>query len=76
MTPFARGHRFTAAGVEGNPSGSLRNGRVRGSVHNQAGAPVAQRIEQLPSKQWVVGSSPAGGANALGKNVGIEAGHD
>jgi hypothetical protein len=25
-------------------------------------APVAQRIEQLPSKQWVAGSIPAGSA--------------
>jgi hypothetical protein len=25
-------------------------------------APIAQRIAQLPSKQWVVGSNPTGGA--------------
>ena len=25
-------------------------------------APLAQGIEQLPSKQWVAGSNPAGGA--------------
>ena len=25
-------------------------------------APLAQRIAQLPSKQWVVGSNPTGGA--------------
>ena len=26
-------------------------------------APLAQGIEQLPSKQWVAGSNPAGGAS-------------
>ena len=30
--------------------------------HNKGSALVAQRIEQLPSKQWVVGSSPAEGS--------------
>lgn len=28
-------------------------------------APVAQRIEQRPSKPWVAGSSPAGRARSL-----------
>ena len=30
-------------------------------------APIAQRIAQLPSKQWVVGSNPTGGAFTRGK---------
>ena len=32
-------------------------------------APVAQRIEQLPSKQLVAGSIPAGGAIVLSRDM-------
>lgn len=36
--------------------------RVR-SVDQKQSAPLAQRIAQLPSKQWVVGSNPTGGTS-------------
>ena len=33
--------------------------------YNRAHAPLAQRIEQLPSKQWAGGSNPSRGAIEL-----------
>ena len=36
-----------------------------GSVDRKQSAPLAQRIAQLPSKQWVVGSNPTGGTSLV-----------